>query len=133
MLAVAMPLPKGSNSIGGLLIGRRAIVHEDQRGAFGWALQSVAVWSAMITVLFFFCLRVLYKRYNENGLVLISAKINRPDDRFDEEHKPQEDAPSEALNPNLPHQRVHQLTHEIKNPLTWIRLAAKAIMELDME
>ncbi|NDE55513.1 MAG: hypothetical protein EB071_01380 [Gammaproteobacteria bacterium] len=133
MLAVAMPLPKGSNSIGGLLIGRRAIVHEDQRGALGWALQSVALWSAMITVLFFFCLRVLYKRYNENGLVLISAKINRPDDRFGEEHKPQEDAPSEALNPNLPHQRVHQLTHEIKNPLTGIRLAAKAMMELDME
>jgi signal transduction histidine kinase len=133
MLAVAMSLPKGPDGIGGLLIARLAIVNENHRGALGWAMQSVALWSAMITVLFLFCLRVLYKRYNENGLVLISAKMNRPDDRFGGGQKPQKDAQSEALNPNLPHQRVHQLTHEIKNPLTGIRLAAKAMMDLDME
>ncbi len=131
LLAVAISIPQELEGPVGLLIARSIEINPDPRATLVQALQSVALLSAVVTSSIFLCACFFYRRFNEKGLVPMSTKIERPDDSVGGWQTSLEDALSSAPNPNLPHQRVHQLTHEIKNPLTGIRLAAQAMMELD--
>lgn len=98
------------------------------------ALQSVAFLSVVGSSLFFIGLLCLYRQGHEQGRTIpISAEMKSPAGVAEVSPTPDGYPVAPTYNPNLPHERVHQLTHEIKNPLTGIRLAAKALMEQDTQ